>query len=168
MGLNYIKWFSGLSPEIATLLIAMLPIGELRASIPIALNVYHLSIFSSFIWSVIGNCLAVALVLWLLEPLSSFLSKHFKMFNRFFSWLFSRTRKKHSKRFERWGELALISFVAIPLPFTGGWTGALASFVFGIPFKKAFTLITLGILIAGIIVTFVTLGTVFSFNTFKN
>lgn len=166
MSLNYIDWFKFFPKELATLLIAMMPIGELRVSIPIAINVYHLSIFSSFIWSTIGNSLAVALILWLLEPFSSFLSRHFKVFSRFFSWLFSRTRKKHSKRFERWGAFALVTFVAIPLPLTGGWTGALAAFVFGIPFGKAFPLITLGILIAGAIVTFVTLGASFSLTKF--
>jgi uncharacterized membrane protein len=167
MDLNYIEWFKSLPKELATLLIAMIPIGELRASIPIALNVYHLSIFSSFTWSVIGNCLAVSLVLWLLPPLSSFLSKHFKIFNRFFSWLFNRTRRKRSKKFARWGALALITFVAIPLPFTGGWTGALAAFVFGVPFKKAFPIVALGVLIAGIIVTLITLGASFSFDALR-
>ena len=53
---------------------------------------------------------------------------------------------------EKYGYPALIVFVAIPLPMTGAWTGALIAFLFGIPFKKAFPLITLGIMIAGIIV----------------
>jgi len=48
--------------------------------------------------------------------------------------------------------------VAIPLPFTGAWTGSLAAFVFGISAKKAFPLISLGVLIAGIIVLLSTLG----------
>ncbi len=54
---------------------------------------------------------------------------------------------------ERLRDLAVITFVAIPLPFTGAWTGALASHVFGVEHKKAFVLITIGVLISGIIVT---------------
>ena len=49
-------------------------------------------------------------------------------------------------------------FVAIPLPFTGAWTGALCAFVFGIPFRKALIAIAGGVIIAGLIVTLTTLG----------
>jgi uncharacterized membrane protein len=164
MHLDYIGWFSNFPKELATFLIAMIPVGELRASIPIAIQVYHLTWYSSFIWSVLGNSLAVALILLLLEPISKFLMKHFKIFNRFFTWLFRRTRKKYSKNIERGGALALVTFVAIPLPMTGGWSGALIAFVFGIPFKKAFPLISLGVLIAGVIVTLLTVGISFSFD----
>jgi uncharacterized membrane protein len=145
-------------PQLITFFIAMLPISELRGAIPVALGVYHLSPLSAFTWSVLGNLVPVIFLLWLLEPCSNYLSHHFYFFNRFFAWLFERTRRKHNHRFEVWGALALITFVAIPLPMTGGWTGAVAAFVFGIPFKKALPLIFLGIIIAGLIVTLVSLG----------
>lgn len=147
-----------LPPQIITLLIAMLPISELRGAIPIALGIYHLSVPAAFFWSVFGNLIPVIFLLWFLEPIASYLSHHFYFFNRFFAWLFERTRRQHNHRFEIWGALALVSFVAIPLPLTGGWTGAVAAFVFGIPFKKALPLIFLGILIAGLIVTLASLG----------
>lgn len=165
MELNYAGWFQNFPRELATLLIAMLPIGELRVSIPIALKVYQLSAFSAFIWSILGNALVVALILLLLDPISRFLMRHFKIFNQFFNWLFARTRRKHSKRFEHWGTFALVTLVAIPLPFTGGWTGALAAFVFGVSFKRSFPIIFLGLLIAGAIVTAVTQGISFSFDS---
>jgi uncharacterized membrane protein len=75
--------------------------------------------------------------------------------DRFFTWLFSRTRRKHSRSFERWRDLALCFFVAIPLPGTGAWSGALAAFVFGVPFRRAMVAITCGVLIAGVVVTLV-------------
>ena len=146
------------SEQITTFLVAMLPIAELRGAIPLAMGIYKMSATSAFFWSVLGNVISVDLVLWLLEPVSKFLSHKNYFWNRFFSWLFAKTRKKHSHKFEIWGALALIAFVAIPLPFTGGWSGAVAAFVFGIEFKKALPLITLGILIAGIIVTLASLG----------
>ncbi|MES0341863.1 MAG: small multi-drug export protein, partial [Candidatus Humimicrobiaceae bacterium] len=65
-------------------------------------------------------------------------------------------RKRHSAKFEKYQGFALISFVGIPLPITGGWTGALIAYVFGIPPKKALWQITIGVLIAGIIVTVIT------------
>lgn len=146
-------------PEIATLLISMLPIGELRAAIPIALTIYDMPVWSAFIFSVIGNLIPVVFIIWILNLLiNKFLIHRIYIFNRFFTWLFTRTQKKHSKKFERWRDLALIILVAIPLPFTGAWTGALAAFVFGVSIKRAFPLIAIGVLIAGIIVTSVTIG----------
>jgi len=144
-----------LSPRIATFFTAMTPIGELRASIPVALVKYGMNIFETYIISVLGNMIPVAAILWVLEPVSKFLMNRSSLANRFFTWLFKRTRRKYSKRFERYESFALIGFVGIPLPITGGWTGALIAFVFGIPPKKAILHILIGVLMAGIIVTIV-------------
>lgn len=144
--------------EVKTLLIAMSPIFELRGSIPMALGVYHLPVWSSYLFSVLGNIIPVVFILFLLKSISGFLMRRWSFFNRFLSRLFERTRKKHSAKFERWQEFALIVLVAIPLPFTGAWTGSLCAFVFGIPLRKAFPLIVIGIIIAGVITTLITLG----------
>lgn len=148
-----------MSAEISVFLISMLPITELRAAIPLALTVYNMSPWSAFIFSVLGNLIPIVFIIWILDLLvNKFLIHRIYVFNRFFSWLFGRTRSKHSEKFEKWRDFALIVLVAIPLPFTGAWTGALASFVFGIPIKRAFPLIALGVLIAGVIVTLITMG----------
>ncbi len=145
--------------ELMTFLGSMVPIGELRTSIPLALK-SGLSPFQAFFWSVLGNISIGFLLLLILDPLSRFLERHFYLLNRFFNWLFERTRRKHSQKIENWGALALVGFVAIPLPMTGVWTGALAAFVFGVPFKKAFPALIFGALIAGVVVTLVSLGAV--------
>ena len=145
-----------LSDWIKTFFTAMIPIGELRASIPVALLSFKMGIIETYIISVIGNLVPVVIILWVMEPVSRFLMKKFNWANRFFSWLFNRTRKRHSAKFEKYQGFALISFVGIPLPITGGWTGALIAYVFGIPPKRAFWQITIGVLIAGIIVTVIT------------
>ncbi|MCD4670034.1 MAG: small multi-drug export protein [Actinomycetia bacterium] len=144
-----------LLPRIWTFLTAMTPVGELRASIPIALGTYGMGIIETYIISVLGNLVPVIAILWILEPVSKFLMKKFNWANRFFTWLFDRTRKKHSAKFEKYQGFALISFVGIPLPVTGGWTGSLIAYVFGIPPKKALGQIVIGVLIAGIIVTII-------------
>ena len=140
-------------PRIATFFTAMTPIGELRASIPLALGTYGMNIFETYIISVAGNMVPAAIILWTLEPISKFLMNRFRPANRFFTWLFSRTRRRYSKRFEKYESYALIGFVGIPLPVTGGWTGALIAFVFGIPPRKALLHIFIGVLIAGVIIT---------------
>jgi len=150
-----------MSSEIIILLTSMLPITELRATIPLALIVYEMPVWSAFLLAILGNLVPVILIIWFLNLLiNKFLIHQIYIFNRFFSWLFERTQRKYSKKFERWRDLALVILVAIPLPFTGAWTGALAAFVFGIPIKRAFPLIALGVLIAGIIVTTITLGVI--------
>lgn len=141
-----------------TLFIAMTPIGELRAAIPLGITHYRLGVLETFLIAVVGNIIPVIIIAYLLEPISKWLSRHSKYFRCFFEWLFERTRKKHSKKFELFEEVALVTFVAIPLPMTGGWSGALAAFVFGIPPKKAIPLVSLGVVIAGVIVTVITVG----------
>jgi uncharacterized membrane protein len=138
---------------ISTFFTAMTPIGELRASIPIALGSYGMGVIETYIISVAGNLVPVVIILWALEPLSKFLMRRFNWANRFFNWLFTRTRKRHSAKFEKYQGFALIGFVGIPLPVTGGITGSIIAYVFGIPPKRALWQITIGILIAGIIVT---------------
>ena len=142
--------------ELQTFLLAMTPIGELRLSLPLALTVYNLNWQMAFLISVIGNLIPIVLLLLLLGPISNLLSKDCPVFQRFFSWLFERTRKKYGSKIKKYGYPALIAFVAIPLPITGGWTGSLIAFLFNIPFRKAFPLIASGIIIAGILVTLLT------------
>ena len=144
--------------ELQTFLIAMTPIFESRGSIPIAIFQYNLSVPSAFVFSVLGNIFSSIIILLFLEKVSTFLSQRSKFFNKFFEWLFLRTRKKYQGKYDKLKELFLVAFVAIPLPVTGAWTGSLCAFLFGIPFKKSLPLISLGIVIAGIIVTIISLG----------
>jgi len=153
---------SGLPKELITCFIAMLPISELRGAIPWALASPPvgggLTWERAYIFAVTGNFIPVIPILLLLGPLSRGLSR-FKIFERFFNWLFSRTRKK-SRIVEKYEALGLTAFVAIPLPVTGAWTGCVAAFIFGIRFRYAVLSIISGILIAGVIVTLVSLGVI--------
>lgn len=132
-----------------TFLLAMTPIGELRVALPIALTLYNMNWVWAFFISVLGNLVPVVFLLLFLGPVSRWLSDNSKFFRRFFIWLFERTRRKSNSKMEKYGPLALVSFVAVPLPLTGAWTGTIVAFLFGIPFKKAFSLIALGVVIAG-------------------
>ena len=146
-------------PELKTFLIAMSPIVELRGSIPIALQVYKLPVWSAYFFSVLGNLIPLILIISILNPVSQFLSNKFRFFNIFFNWLFKHTKKINQSKFEKWGKnLAVVILVATPIPFIGGWTGAICAFLFGITFKKALPLVVIGCLISGLIVTVATLG----------
>lgn len=155
--------FGGMPNEVITMLIAMLPIAELRGAIPWALAAPPigggLTWQTAYLYAVIGNFIPIIPVLLLIEPVSNWLRKY-KMFDKFFDWLFTRTRKKAQKNIEKYEALGLTLFVAIPLPVTGAWTGALAAFVFGIKFPRAVAYIIAGILIAGCVVTLASMGVI--------
>ena len=147
-----------ISPEISTILTAMAPIGELRVALPIALLSYKIDIWLAYVLSVFGNMIPVFFLLIFWKYFVKFFIKHSKTLERFFNWLFERTRKKTEKQMTKYGPLALIIFVAIPLPNTGAWTGSIAAWLFGIPKRKAILYIFYGVLIAGVVVTAITIG----------
>lgn len=153
-----------LPPELAVFILAMIPITELRASIPIGMTIFNLSAFSSFFFSVIGDVIPMFFIAWLLPAISKWSMKKWKFADKFFTWLFSRTRKNFEKKYYTYGEIALMIFVAIPLPVTGVWSGALASFLFGIPKKRSTIFISAGVIIAGIVVTILSISGISIFN----
>lgn len=150
--LDTLDFLRDIPPPLAVALVAALPVVELRGAIPVGM-LLGLDPWEAFLPAIFGNLLPVPALVWLLEPVQRWLSAHSKVFARFFDWLFTRTRTRHSERYERFRDFALVSFVAIPLPGTGAWTGAAAAFVFGVRGWKAFALISIGVLLAGVAVT---------------
>jgi len=153
-----ISWFQNFPAELATFLIAAIPVTELRASIPLAYNIYELSAFSSWLWSVFGTFFTMLMIVLILDPVANFLSKYSEIFRKFFEWLFEHARKKTSSKIEKYEEWAVFILAATPIPLLGGMTGALAAFVFGIALKKSIPLLLLGTMLAGGIVLFLTMG----------
>jgi uncharacterized membrane protein len=141
----------GLSNELVVIFIAALPILELRGAIPVAINILDINWTYALILAFIGNMLPVPFILLFIEKGSSWL-RRYQIFDKFFSWLFQRTQHR-GRIIERYKFFGLILFVAIPLPVTGAWTGSLAAVIFGISFKTALLAIATGVLIAGLIIT---------------
>ena len=155
---------SSLPKEIVITIIAALPVLELRGAIPIGLSM-GVEVKKVLFFSIIGNLIPVVPILFLLEPVSEYL-RRFWLFRKFFEWLFARTRKR-SDLIEKYEFLGLMLFVAIPLPITGAWTGCVAATLFKIRLRYALPAIVAGILIAGAIVTAVTiLGRGLFYNVF--
>lgn len=142
----------GFPPAVAVALIAALPVVELRGAIPAGL-LLGLSPLEALGASLIGNLLPVPALVWLLDPVQEWLSRRSRLFARFFEWLFKRTRARHGRKYERFRDVALVAFVAVPLPGTGAWTGAAAAFVFGVRGWRALVLISIGVVVAGLVVT---------------
>ncbi len=79
--------------------------------------------------------------------------------DKFFAWLFDKTRKSHGKRMKVWGTLALLVIAITPFPGSGGgWTSALVAYLFDLDKVKSFFLILIGTFISGLIVLALTEG----------
>jgi len=144
-----------ISKELIVLTISMLPIVELRGAIPVGIVTFKLSWWSAYGWAVLGNLIPVVPMLLFLTALSRTVGRA-KGFSKFFAYLFERT-KRRSRIVEQYESLGLMVFVAIPLPLTGAWSGCIAAFLFGISFKAALLAISFGVLIAGVVVTLLSL-----------
>ena len=142
---------SGLSEELIVILVAALPVVELRGAIPLAINVFHFPWWYALMLAIIGNLIPVPIILLFLEAVSRQLSK-IGIFRRWFNWLEESTRRR-GKVVERYKHIGLALFVAVPLPITGAWTGSLAATIFEVGFKQALLFIFIGICCAGGIVT---------------
>ncbi len=151
--MNFPNLITLISPELITFTSAMLPVTELRGSIPFAMEVYDMPAWKAFTLATAGNVAIVFFLLRFLEPVSNFLRKHFSFFDKFFEKLFTKTRAKHTEKWNRLGAIFLVTFVAIPLPGTGGWTGALIAYLFGVKYWRGACLVSLGVIIAGILIT---------------
>ena len=150
----------GENPILATIFISMIPVIELRGAIPFGSSKEiwgdkALSVFEASVYSVIGSILAAIAIILLMIPLFKLLRKT-KVFNRLVDSLESKFKKKGEKinvnnktnhmALKKW--IGVMSFVAIPLPLTGVWTGSAVAVFLEMGFMKSFTAISVGALIA--------------------
>ena len=139
-----------------TMLISMLPVVELRGGLPAGVAM-GLPIPAAFLASLIGNMIPVPFVILFARPLFKWIRVHIPKLGGLVSRLENRAKAKSADvlRYQTWG---LLIFVAIPLPGTGAWTGALIAAVLDMRLKRAVPVIFLGVVIAGCIITLLTHG----------
>lgn len=149
---------------ILAVILAMLPISELRGGLPLAViyaTQHQIPLYLIFPLIVLANILAMFIVFYFLDNIHKYLLLNIKCYERFFKSYISKLQKKTDKlekKYSAMGFLALTLFVAIPLPGTGAWTGSILSWLLDLDRKKSLLSIALGVLIAGILVLFGTLG----------
>lgn len=163
-----VNWLSshGIPVEVAVLIISTLPIFELRGGIPAGFAL-DLVWWKTYLMAVVGNMIPVVPLLLFLAPISNWFRNRMELADRFFEWLFARTRRKGEVRMRKYGIfVGLMLFVAVPLPVTGAWTGCAAAFLFGVKFRYSLLAVMLGVLIAGLIVSILTYGTATVVNLF--
>lgn len=132
------------------------PVSELRGGIPLALAL-GFSPSTAFLLALAGNLLPLPILLFLLprilrgvEKLPGWLGQ---MGKAYFRW-----QSRRHELLVRWGPPGLLAFVAVPLPGTGLWTGALIAALLGIPGRRAWPFLFLGVILAGGLVLLTSLG----------
>lgn len=141
---------------IITFLMAMVPVVELRGAIPYGV-LAGLSVPTAFILAVLGNLAPIPILILFTRKVFEWLRTKSEGLDRMVSRLEAKAEKNKEvvERYEFWG---LVILVAIPLPGTGAWTGALVAAMMDMRLKRAMPAIILGVLIAGVIVTTLTYG----------
>lgn len=139
-----------------TFLISMVPVIELRGAIPIGVGA-GLNLWLAIAVSIVGNLVPVPFIIIFIKKIFAWLRTKNEKLNSLVTRLEKRAESKSAtvQKYAFWG---LFILVAIPLPGTGAWTGALVAAMLEMPLKKAFPAIMLGVLGAGVIVSFVTYG----------
>lgn len=160
-----LEWFTGTiaGKFISTFFISMLPVVELRLGLPygIALGLdYPLALTAA----VLGNMLPVPFIILFIRQIFAWMRRHMPKLDGFVAKLETKAHLK-GESVQKYGPLGLLIFVAIPLPGTGAWTGALVAAMMEMRLKRAFPAIVIGVVIAGVIVSVVTYGAqaIFSF-----
>lgn len=134
---------------------SMVPIIELRGAIPLGIGL-NLNWLWVYIISVIGNMIPIPFIILLIRPVIDWLL-HSRAFHRIGEWLDKRTMEK-SKQITKYKKLGLLIFVAIPLPGTGAYTGAMIAGLLNMRLKDALPAIFGGVIIAGAAMLMISCG----------
>jgi uncharacterized membrane protein len=140
-----------LQTAVTSVLLCLLPISELRGGLPYALA-RGMAPWQAYLLCVAANGLVGPLVFLFLSTVHGFFIQ-ISWYNRIFEKLVARSRRRVHEKVEKYGYAGLIVFVAIPLPITGAYTGALGAWVLGMEAKKSFASVFAGVIIAGAVVT---------------
>ncbi len=144
-----------ISKEFIVFLISMIPILELRGSI-LAAGFMKMEFLSTYVAAVIGNMLPIPFILMFINKIFEWLKKT-KTFRPMVEKLENKAMSK-SDQIHKYGKFGLFLFVAIPLPGTGAWTGALIASLLGMKTREALPWIFLGVVTAGLVMSLLSFG----------
>ena len=144
-----------LKAVILTFLISMVPVIELRGGLPFGVAQGLAPLYAALV-SIAGNLLPIPFLLKLVPKIFDFLRDK-KYTKKLIAWL-EKKAEKNRKTIDKYGWLGLYILVAVPLPGTGAWTGALVSSCFKMKFWPSMAAIIVGVLTAGAIVLGITYG----------
>ncbi len=158
--MDILQWLTGtrFGEFVFTILVSMIPVVELRGGIPFGVAA-GLPVWAAWLAAVIGNLIPVPFIIVYIRRVFQWMRQRFPKLN---SMVDALERKAHLKGrvVSRYKYLGLAIFVAIPLPGTGAWTGALAAAFLDMPLRKALPSIVAGVLVAGTVISLLAYGVV--------
>lgn len=140
-----------------TALVSMIPVVELRGGIPFGVLTCGLPVWAAYLAAVIGNIIPVPFIVVYIRRIFQWMRRRIPKLNHLVDRLEKKAHLKGNK-VTKYKYLGLVLFVAIPLPGTGAWTGALAAAFLDMPLRKALPSIFIGIITAGIAISILTFG----------
>ena len=137
--------------------VSMVPLIELRGAIPVGAAL-DIPWYANMLAAIIGNVVPVPFILLFIRKFIAWMENtgHFRWFVN----ILNKKIRKHTKKILKYANYGLLVFVAIPLPGTGAWTGALVAAVLDMRIRKAFLSIFFGVLIASVIMAAASYGVV--------
>ena len=148
-------WKAPFGKEITVFILSLFPIIELRGGL-IAAALLKIEPLPSYLICILGNIVPIPFILFLIQGILNAMRKT-KLFHKIVLWLDHKVEQKKGQ-IERYGFWGLVLFVGIPLPGTGAWTGGLIAAVLNMDKKKAFLALTLGVILAGILMMIFSYG----------
>lgn len=141
--------------ELTVFIVSLFPVLELRGGL-IAARIMNMDVLRAFLVCYIGNMLPIPFILLFIRKIFDWM-RNWKHFGKVIVKM-EKKAEKHRGTIEKYGAWGLLILVAVPLPGTGGWTGALVAAIMDIRMKRALPIIALGVFIAGLIVAGVSFG----------
>lgn len=127
---------------------SMLPIWELKGAIPMGIGM-GIPFWTTYCIALLGSCIPVPFIIFFIERIIGWMSRsRVRLFNRFANWLLAKV-DKHRGKIDRYGYWGVFTFVAIPLPGTGVWTGSLIASILDLEPRKAIPVVIAGNVVAG-------------------
>jgi len=155
-----INLVTGMPPELAVFLLSALPVTEMRASLPLAITVFHLPPVTATVICLLGNLLPIPILLTLLPAAIRALHRWGpawvqRLITRYFDYL----KRKHADRFEKVGAAALGAVTLLPLPGAGVWTGCLLAVLFQIRPRFSVPALVAGAVAEAVVILLIVQGT---------
>lgn len=139
-----------------TMVLAMVPVMELRGAIPIGVAA-GLDVREAMLASIVGNMIPVPFIILFVRKVFAWMRTKSQRLDNLVG-RFERKAAKQSEVVKKYEWFGLVILVAIPLPGTGAWTGALVAAMLDMRLKRAFPAVLIGVIIAGFIVSYITYG----------
>jgi uncharacterized membrane protein len=153
---SIVAFFAGFPPEIAAIIIAMLPVIE-RFALPVAIVGLHLPRLEAFGLVLLGNMVPVVLILFLADKFHAWVSRQSGAMSRAWVNALDHAQKKFA-RYEKYGLVGLFLFVSLPTPVNGAFTGSIIAFILGYPMRHSLPYLFCGVVVANIIALSLTVG----------